>query len=551
MPGYWARLCLIAAMFAATALSAAESDPPARVGRISLSAEGVQVRIGDSVASGREALNWPLTSGAVIETSGAARAEARIGTTTLRLDGGALLEFVELGDERIWLRLNRGSLILEVRAAEHAAGLVLDAHKARIRFDAPGNYRSDAAGGTTAVSVYTGAASIEAPALAVRAGERILLLGGTEGHYVLGQAAQDDFRHWSLGRSRQDIASRHLPPEMTGHEELERHGHWRETAEHGPVWFPQDLPADWAPYRWGRWVWVAPWGWTWIDPAPWGFAPFHYGRWAIIGGRWAWLPGATASRPVYAPALVVWLGHPGWSVTFASGPAPAVGWYPLGPREIYYPHYRCSRQYVHNLNVAHAANMARIESTKPSADHVHRHRPEAVTIVPEGLLKSGAPVDRKALPSEAAALTSAPAHNMPPVPGKLREASRVSSAPMTPPAPAGNRPTQTLSAPPPASHPRSESRPIAPADTPGATISTRPFAEPVLPAAPVFQQREHPPAPAVSAPVPVAPRPPAAGTEAGRSQDFRAERMPKEQPSAKAREQLLREMRNKPNGQDR
>mgnify|MGYP006969297544 CR=1 FL=1 len=65
---------------------------------------------------------------------------------------------------------------------------------------------------------------------------------------------------------------------------------------------------SWAPYTTGRWAWVAPWGWTWVDVAPWGFAPFHYGRWVPRGPYWAWSPGRYVARPVYAPALVGWVG---------------------------------------------------------------------------------------------------------------------------------------------------------------------------------------------------------------------------------------------------
>ena len=46
-----------------------------------------------------------------------------------------------------------------------------------------------------------------------------------------------------------------------------------------PMWMPNGVAADWAPYRYGHWVWISPWGWTWVDDASWGFAPFHYGRW--------------------------------------------------------------------------------------------------------------------------------------------------------------------------------------------------------------------------------------------------------------------------------
>jgi hypothetical protein len=50
------------------------------------------------------------------------------------------------------------------------------------------------------------------------------------------------------------------------------------------------MPVGWAPYRHGHWAHVMPWGWTWIDDALWGFVPFHYGRWAMLGGGWGWVP---------------------------------------------------------------------------------------------------------------------------------------------------------------------------------------------------------------------------------------------------------------------
>ena len=116
--------------------------------------------------------------------------------------------------------------------------------------------------------------------------------------------------------------------------------------------FPTRVAAGWAPYRFGHWVWVAPWGWTWVEDEPWGFAPFHYGRWAEVGGGWCWVPGPVVVRPVYAPALVVFVGGPrfGMSVSFGGGGG-GVAWFPLGPREVYVPPYRTSVRYVQNVNV--------------------------------------------------------------------------------------------------------------------------------------------------------------------------------------------------------
>ena len=155
----------------------------------------------------------------------------------------------------------------------------------------------------------------------------------------------------------------------------------------------------WAPYRAGRWAWVEPWGWTWIDEAPWGFAPFHYGRWALIGGVWAWVPGAFVARPVYAPALVGWIGRPGWSVSVTIGSVPAVGWFPLAPREVFVPAYRASTVYVRNVNVAHVTNVTNIVNvTNVTQTHyAYRQVDRAVTVVPAAAVSGGQPAGRSAL----------------------------------------------------------------------------------------------------------------------------------------------------------
>src|SRR5579864_1113194 len=83
---------------------------------------------------------------------------------------------------------------------------------------------------------------------------------------------------------------------------------WSEEPDYGPVWYPSDVPDDWAPYSDGYWSYVGPWGWTWVDYEPWGFAPFHYGRWSFIGGRWGWCPGPIIGPAIYGPAFVGFVG---------------------------------------------------------------------------------------------------------------------------------------------------------------------------------------------------------------------------------------------------
>jgi len=115
------------------------------------------------------------------------------------------------------------------------------------------------------------------------------------------------------------------------------------------VWFPTSVPDDWAPYRFGHWDWIEPWGWTWVDDQPWGFAPFHYGRWANIDGHWGWVPGAVQPHPVYAPALVAFVDAPDDSDNSPDG-GPDVGWFPLGPGDDYAPWYQAGPDYVASVN---------------------------------------------------------------------------------------------------------------------------------------------------------------------------------------------------------
>jgi hypothetical protein len=163
---------------------------------------------------------------------------------------------------------------------------------------------------------------------------------------------------------------------MSGVEDLAGYGGWSQAPDYGDVWYPSVSP-DWVPYRDGQWAYVAPWGWTWVDSAPWGFAPFHYGRWARIGGRWGWVPGDPSSggRPIYAPALVTFLG----GAALAGG---LVAWVALGPHEAYHPWYRASPAYLGRINAAHG--------TDPAANgFVNRF---AATSVPGSVVTGSRPV---------------------------------------------------------------------------------------------------------------------------------------------------------------
>jgi hypothetical protein len=205
---------------------------------------------------------------------------------------------------------------------------------------------------------------------------------------------------------------------MTGYEDLDDYGRWTYVGQYGTVWIPRGVPADWAPYRYGHWVWIAPWGWTWVDDEPWGFAPFHYGRWCQIGGGWAWVPGPVVVRPVYAPALVAFVGGGGFHLAIGIGRA--VAWFPLGPGEVYVPAYRVSPRYVTNVNVTNTTvNVTRVTNVYnyytvnnrtniTNVTYVNQHIQNGVTSVSQETFVNARPVSRNIVAVSVRDLEQAP-----------------------------------------------------------------------------------------------------------------------------------------------
>lgn len=350
---------------------AAEADPPGRVGRLAL-LDGPVSLFDPERGAWRDAdngtdRNRPLTGGDRLATGARARLEVRIGSTVLRLGERSELELTRLDDERLLVRLHRGSLAVRLTAPERAFETEVATGEARVAPLRAGLYRIDrlidGERDRTAVQAWRGALRVDGGPV-VEAGERQLLW--REGSRLLMAEARpeaDEFADWV---AREDVADRRqedawaragerrVSPELTGAEELDRHGRWERVPEYGWVWLPAGVAPDWAPYREGRWVWLRPWGWTWVDRAPWGFAPSHYGRWLTWRGRWVWWPGAAVLRPVFAPALVVWAGTPSLYVSVHVG-GPGVGWAPLPPRVPYRPWYRHSQHHLDRVDSWHGS----------------------------------------------------------------------------------------------------------------------------------------------------------------------------------------------------
>jgi hypothetical protein len=108
-------------------------------------------------------------------------------------------------------------------------------------------------------------------------------------------------------------------------QQLSPYGSWINVPGYGECWQPYGIPYGWRPYYDnGYWVYTDA-GLYWQSNYAWGAVPFHYGRWAYVGGYgWIWAPAYE-----YAPAWVFWR-HGGDSVGWAPLPYGAVfvdgGW---------------------------------------------------------------------------------------------------------------------------------------------------------------------------------------------------------------------------------
>jgi hypothetical protein len=186
-----------------------------------------------------------------------------------------------------------------------------------------------------------------------------------------------------------------------------------------------------------------------------GFAPFHYGRWAFADGVWLWVPGRVVERPVYAPALVAFVGGPRFNLSVSIGGGGGVAWFPLGPGEVYRPAYHVSDVYVRNVNVTHV-NVTNINVTNVNVTnvrYVNQNVQGAVTAVPQQAFVSARPVGqvatvvsaREAAQAQVVGTTAA----LPPRPESIVRRPATQSAVSRPPAQIVERPVAVRTAPPP------------------------------------------------------------------------------------------------------
>ncbi len=369
----FASIIGLAAAFAAGASASAENfgagkdagwpkiapAPPGRVGRVGLVSGNVGFRGPGEAAWSAAEINDPVADGVALRTDPHARAELRIGADTIDLAENSEIRVAELRERVVEIVLRRGRVGLGIGRIGEGETVEVDIPRGEVWLLRPGQYDIAADDGegeaASRVAAFAGRARLFGGGSEVTADAgTAIVLGDAGGPGITGEvAAADPFSQWCRGRAVDETrlaAAWFVSPAVSGLAALDAAGRWQAAPGYGEVWVPTAVAADWAPYRDGRWRWVAPWGWTWIADAAWGFAPSHYGRWAVVDQHWAWVPGGPAAHPVYAPAVVGFLGTPGVGLSFAEGTGPAIAWFPLAPGEVYWPSYTDDLDYIRELN---------------------------------------------------------------------------------------------------------------------------------------------------------------------------------------------------------
>jgi len=352
-----AALLLLLTFAGTSAAVADEGDPPTRVARLAYVEGTVSLQPGGTDEWVDAPLNRPLTTGDAVWSDVNSRVELQLDGSLVRLSSRTSISFLNVADHVTQIQLSAGTLMLRVRRLDDDETYEIDTPNLALSVLQPGLYRVsvDDSGTVTTVAVRRGQAQVTGGGadFPVAAGQQVAFTGAD----TLNADAQpygpgaSPFDVWSANRDARwdhSVSANYVSPDVVGYTDLDDQGDWNSTPDYGYVWFPRRVQPGWAPYHFGHWAYIAPWGYTWVDDQPWGFAPFHYGRWIAVNGAWGWVPnpprprgGEVYVRPVYAPALVAWVGA-----------GAGVAWFALGPREVYVPSYPVSRAYVNNINVS-------------------------------------------------------------------------------------------------------------------------------------------------------------------------------------------------------
>lgn len=403
-------LCLVWAF--PNSAAAQDADPPGRVARLNYIQGSVSYQVSGDQDWVQADPNRPLTTGDNLWADKDSRGEVHIGSTAIRMSSETGISFLTLDDRTTQLQLAQGTIEVHLRILPSGDAFEVDTPNLALTLTRAGEYRiaTDPNGGSTIVVVREGAGEVTGGGQTwdLDAGQQYTFNGTDQLTYDAADApAFDDFEDWCQSRDQREndaVSAKYVSRDVDGYYDLDDYGSWQSDSDYGEIWVPSGVAVGWSPYQVGHWVFIEPWGWTWVDSEPWGWAPFHYGRWAYARDHWGWVPGPIVVRPVYAPAVVGFVGGGGFgfSVAFGGGVS-GVGWFPLGPRDVFVPGYHCSPRYFQTINmtntrivnvteVTNVYNTAVVNRDVTHVNYMYGNNARAVTVVSRDTFVNARPV---------------------------------------------------------------------------------------------------------------------------------------------------------------
>jgi hypothetical protein len=350
--------------------------------------------------------NQPVSVGDRIYTRDNSRTSlAFTGRNFARLNPNTSLDVLSLADRRTQLALRDGSAVFDVGYLNSGDLFEVATPYGAVDFQQPGLYNVGIDNGQVLISVLSGLAQVVGLGGSgqISKGELLTLVGTTAANAVLSQLDGRDagylvndyysyqYPQYYDGRYRdyntylndpyyfdpyrRTVSYQYANSYIPGLYDLDYYGDWRNLDNYGYAWAPR-VDAGWMPYQTGYWYTDYPYGPTWVSNEPWGYAPYHYGRWAFVGDRWYWVPDRMNVDPVYSPALVAF-------IPFEQN---QIGWVPLGPGDVYVPHYYNTTwqpqyltrdnlyQRVVNLNVPGAVTVVSVDDFTRGVDWKHARK---------------------------------------------------------------------------------------------------------------------------------------------------------------------------------
>jgi len=314
-PPSFALLAVLAGLGLATPATA-----QAPAGRIAEASGPVSLR-GPGGAWSAVPRGAPLVEGHTLRTGPRSQVELDLGANRIGLDPDTVLRIDSAHPAMPALTLEQGRAMLLLRSLQPGQVARIEIPRGSVSLVQPGLYVIEVApGGLPAtVGVTRGMAQVYGPGVSMMVAARQTgVIGGADGQparlragVAEGFLADDTTAPLpQVVRPSMPLPALPFPPlappqlapppgyagavppaelaELPGGEALLRDGSWAQAPEYGSVWYPP-VAQGWSPYAD-----------SWVDRAAWGYAPWYYGTWVMIGPRWGWLPPPRHRYPSYA-----------------------------------------------------------------------------------------------------------------------------------------------------------------------------------------------------------------------------------------------------------